>query len=401
MLQEDQLDVARARDYLRTSHATQHVTLPDDVVYALSEVGRKLPKSVADGFARWAMIAADLNDATFSSLFAEVSQAREATDVPGQCRIHLVGAHDVSWELTRTDDRLPCVAVDTPASGESGGLIATVKPGSYAVAFTTSDNGVTVEVPLYVERDSTEIRLDVTACVYPPPALSFETIVVPTSSGPIGGDLLARNSVERTTERIPTMVVGRTHLTVGDYLSFGGDPGLPHFEGHRLLDDTGQPTEHLHTDKNADPMLLPVVGLSWEEVAAFLALLSLPEGWRARLLTSDEWELLARGPECLIYPWGNDWVPGAANVLVAPGAETGLEHVGARPLDVSRWGLLDCAGNVEEWTAGPDEAVPIARGGCWYNDRQIARCASRVDRRSNFRHTKLGFRVALERQPSG
>lgn len=106
-----------------------------------------------------------------------------------------------------------------------------------------------------------------------------------------------------------------------------------------------------------------------------------------RLPTEAEWEHLARGPEDRRYPWGDRFDASCANL-----AEAGVGHtepVGSRPAGASAAGVLDLAGNVDEWTSsryapfpGAHWTVPatetwsvdphVTRGGSFAHHRDLA-----------------------------
>jgi formylglycine-generating enzyme required for sulfatase activity len=149
----------------------------------------------------------------------------------------------------------------------------------------------------------------------------------------------------------------------------------------------------------------PVVGVSWDEAAAYCAWL----GPGYRLPTEAEWERAARGGLAdARYPWG-DAPPGA----VFPEARLplpGPPRVGWGP--PNGFGLTDLSGVVHEWcldwhgddyyAAAPRVAPPgpaagtrrVSRGGAWRHQVPWSPVAHRSSLPPGLRYSDYGFRVA-------
>jgi formylglycine-generating enzyme required for sulfatase activity len=144
----------------------------------------------------------------------------------------------------------------------------------------------------------------------------------------------------------------------------------------------------------------PIVCVTWYEAEAYAR-------WRGgRLPTEAQWEYAARGPESLIYPWGNDFDTSRCNVL----GSKGLEPVGSYPSGASWVGAEDMAGNAMEWVqdwlgayaAGPvvDPSGPatgkvkVEKGGWWGGPFLVSRCAYRhFEDPPEYGDHHIGFRI--------
>lgn len=116
--------------------------------------------------------------------------------------------------------------------------------------------------------------------------------------------------------------IGRTEVTNGQF----GSPGA--FEGDEVARGN----------------------LTWFEARDFCAEQGL------RLPTEAEWEYAARGPDSLVYPWGDDFDD--TRLVFDRNSNNQIAPVGSRPAGVSWVGALDMIGNAMEWTSTLYERYP-------------------------------------------
>lgn len=100
---------------------------------------------------------------------------------------------------------------------------------------------------------------------------------------------------------------------------------------------------------------LPVTGVTWEDANNYAL-------WAGKSLpTEEQWEFAARGGGRRLYPWGDEWTAGRANL----GGDR-LAEVGSHG-EPSPFGLFDMIGNAQEWTRSewnkyPDKSAYVSGG---------------------------------------
>lgn len=227
------------------------------------------------------------------------------------------------------------------------------------------------------------------------------------------------------TVNLPAFWIGKYEVTIGQYAAF-----LESLKKSpsKAFDDENQPatkTGHVPASWNDYHAAAKTGGLFNNEVLTLNSPVSGVDYWDAvafakwsgkRLPTEQEWEKAARGAHGNLFPWGNDPRPGAANlgddyVAKAKGGKIDGHNlwatVDAMQDDVSEYGAVGMAGNVQEWTSSwsphpelPDTRVPVLRGGHFGLKTSKDLLTSRHFAESADEATPArGFRLLSEKQP--
>lgn len=148
----------------------------------------------------------------------------------------------------------------------------------------------------------------------------------------------------------------------------------------------------------------PVEQITWIEANAYCV-----QQRSGRLPTEAEYEYASRGPDDLIYPWGNNFI--GADVVYAGNSGNQTADVGSKPDGKSWVGALDMSGNVWEWTSSLFTPYPyiaddgredtndtkgerVLRGGSWIVSANFVRAAYRIGNFPYYVDSNTGFRCA-------
>ncbi len=198
---------------------------------------------------------------------------------------------------------------------------------------------------------------------------------------------------------LPPFFIDRTEVTNAAYKKFVDTTG------HRA------PSNWIGTSFPAGRDDFPVTGVTWQDATDYAA-------WAGKRLPREvEWEAAARGADGRIYPWGNGWRSGVANIGQKPDKPTpeqyptGIKEVARYPDGASPSGAVDMIGNAWEWVADEIKVYPgnteskldlelgatyrVIRGGA-YDGSKVNDATYRGYLDGSQAYPKVGFRCAKD-----
>ncbi len=214
------------------------------------------------------------------------------------------------------------------------------------------------QLPGYAQRDRVDgpLRVRVPTCQ----ATRAGTVAIPAGpficGGPGEPPAPGVAELEGEEERLvilPTFWIDRTEVTNAEFATYADMEPISGISMPVYPDADGL--------ENAAGPPWPAAGITWVEARAYCRFLG------KELPTTEQWEKAMRGglilPDGSLnpmprrnLPWGKPMNPVPAKLIDT--GTPGPAPVGTFPGDVSPYGVLDMAGNVQEWT----DSIPWSRG---------------------------------------
>jgi formylglycine-generating enzyme required for sulfatase activity len=219
------------------------------------------------------------------------------------------------------------------------------------------------------------------------------------------------NEVPRRTVFLDAYWIGKYPVTVAQFAEFLRATTHPADQTPRQTIPAGFSSQSIDSNLG-NKHDHPVTNISWREAVAFCEWASRITHRSVGLPSEAQWEKAARGPDGRVYPWGPD-APDRSRCNFG-------NHVGDTtpvgtycPQGESPYHCADMVGNAWEWCAdwydrnyykqaplrnppGPAEGrARVLRGGAWWDEAWVMRCAFRSWLNPDFVDVAPGFRVVV------
>lgn len=282
------------------------------------------------------------------------------------------------------------VYVDSVESGiiDANGskIIADLTPGKRTIV--VANQGYKDFVSVVEAQQGTEAviiaNLEKTSADTPatlPKEIDFTGDMVLIAAGDfiMGDDTNVKDEAPAHTVNLPNFYIDKFEVTNAQYKAFC------EATKHPAPTSTTLHKEFFDTQPN-----FPVIGVSWEDAAAYAA-------WaNKRLPTEEEWEKAASwdpvAQKKRQWPWGDKAEAERANVDAPKKSTKEPNEVGTYPRGVSGYGVMDMAGNASEWVDAFYQPYPgnqiadkdfgttnrVLRGGNFVQSLDQARTTRRV-----------------------
>jgi sulfatase modifying factor 1 len=273
----------------------------------------------------------------------------------------------------------------------------TLASGAYVVHARGPHGEFALPAPLFANALPSDATLELR--VAPPPTCADpEFAVVPAGPALVGDTLGIGQEDERPARivEVAAFALGRREVTNAEFAAFLNAMDNRVDEAWCAFDSRKFRCRRDAGAWRTDAPALPVVTVSLGGARAYCDWRTNTTGVRHRLPREVEWEKAARGPESLVYAYGNVYRRDAAN------QESGTLRDVAQ-FAANGYGLHDMTGNAFEWTedayVAPGAAAAefqVLRGGSFVLDGMYLRNSFRMRQRPDVRTDDIGFRVVRE-----
>ena len=225
-------------------------------------------------------------------------------------------------------------------------------------------------------------------------------VYVPGGPFQLGGDPEALEARPASHPWLPGYLISRFPVTMADWCAYlnaidreeawkrvprgesgvKAESGTPYWE----LPADGEPFVVPEVDRDGDVWdpAWPVLAISWHDAVAYAAWRTDHDGAPTSLPTEQQWEKAARGVDGRAFPWGDIFDATLATIRHSVSGRPQPARVGARPGDISVYGVRDMAGTIRELcgdsTFDGDPERRVVKGASWNHLADAARCSSRL-----------------------
>lgn len=237
----------------------------------------------------------------------------------------------------------------------------------------------------------------------------MDWVEVPAGEFIFGGDGKAFNGLPYQKLYLDAFYMARYPVTYSQYLAFVN--AKDGYRNRNWWDGFTYLTLGAYKQRWRIPNY-PCENVTWYEAIAFCRWLGTKLKLDLGLPTEQQWEKGARGIDGRVFPWGNEYIRGYANIDekgsgVGPYYRKKTTAVGIYQQGMSPYKILDMSGNVWEWCSNEfknptdirltADTRRVIRGGAWLFGDRVARVTSRFRGSTNGRSDVIGFRVVCNK----
>ncbi len=277
------------------------------------------------------------------------------------------------------------------AKGRTPLKIDYIDVGTYEIAAEkyTPDVIYRFKGQVEIKKGENRMKVDLFTTEKVPPGM----VLIPEGEYEMGSDGGAANENPAHKIHLNNYYIDKTEVSWSEYIKF--------------VREQKRPKPFYANDQRFSGKNRPAVGITFKGAQEFAK-------WAGkRLPTEAEWEKAAKGEKGFVYPWGDEFSLGKANVASDSDGHKFTAPVNSFPRGASPYGVLNMAGNVWEWCTdyynatyyyvspprnpkGPkNEKRHVLRGGAWNESRYDIRTTRRWSYWPDLQRNYIGLRLVF------